>query len=55
MDTKKCTHCREDKPLTDFHVFGRNRERIGRWCAVCYDKNAKQRAASKQRRSEQHM
>ena len=39
MEMKVCTSCRAEKPLTQFHRFGANGERVGKWCEECYKKN----------------
>lgn len=46
MEKRVCSSCRETKPLAEFHKFGPNRERVGKWCEDCYQKN-KARARKK--------
>ena len=38
METKVCTSCKVEKPVSDFHRFGRDGSRIGKWCEACYTK-----------------
>ena len=45
MAMKICTSCRAEKPVAEFHRFGPNGERVGKWCEECYKKN--KRAPSK--------
>ena len=40
MDTKVCTSCRIEKPISEFHHFGKNDSRVGKWCEACYQKSA---------------
>ena len=40
MESRICTSCKVQKPLADFHRFGRDGSRIGRWCEACYQKRA---------------
>ena len=36
METKVCTSCNLQKPIADFHRFGKDGARIGKWCEECY-------------------
>ena len=38
MESKVCTSCRKDKPVSDFHRFGKDGSRLGKWCEDCYTK-----------------
>jgi len=38
---KQCTYCKLEKPESEFHHFGKDGARIGKWCTVCYQKNKK--------------
>ena len=38
METKVCTSCRMEKPVSEFHHFGKNLSRVGKWCEACYEK-----------------
>lgn len=33
--TKTCTHCKQTKPLTDFHRHKRNPDGLNYWCSAC--------------------
>lgn len=33
---KTCTYCGKRKPIAEFHQFGKNPVRIGKWCEPCY-------------------
>jgi hypothetical protein len=39
METKVCTSCSQQKPVSDFHHFGKDGSRVGKWCKPCYEKN----------------
>lgn len=47
METKVCTSCGQDKPITAFHRFGKDGSRIGKWCSPCYAKNKPAKSANK--------
>ena len=32
METKVCTSCKTEKPVSDFHRFGSGGARVGKWC-----------------------
>ena len=36
METKICTSCKTEKPLSEFHRFGSGGAQIGKWCEACY-------------------
>lgn len=36
---KICTSCKIEKPESDFHRFGKDGSRVGKWCEACYTKN----------------
>lgn len=36
---KSCTKCRKAKASSQFHRFGKDRSRIGKWCEECYQKH----------------
>lgn len=38
METKVCTSCGKEKPVSEFHRFGNVGSRIGKWCEACYSK-----------------
>jgi hypothetical protein len=38
MDRKVCTSCNVEKPVSEFHRFGKDDSRIGKWCEACYTK-----------------
>jgi hypothetical protein len=38
---KMCTSCKTEKPESEFHRFGKDGARIGKWCKDCYTKNKK--------------
>ena len=50
MEMKVCTSCGKEKPVSDFHRFGKEGSRIGKWCEACYTKKiaGKPAVASKQ-------
>jgi hypothetical protein len=44
VDTKEesqrvCTKCRQAKAPSEFHHFGKDRSRIGKWCEDCYQRH----------------
>ena len=38
METKVCTSCNVEKPVSAFHRFGKDGSRVGKWCEDCYTK-----------------
>lgn len=38
METKVCTSCNVEKPISEFHHYGKDDSRIGKWCETCYTK-----------------
>jgi hypothetical protein len=38
METKVCTSCGQAKPLDQFHRFGKDLIRVGKWCEECFKK-----------------
>ena len=36
-----CTSCKVAKPESEFHRFGKDQSRIGKWCESCYVRNKK--------------
>lgn len=36
METKVCGSCGKEKSVTEFHRFGKDGARIGKWCEACY-------------------
>jgi hypothetical protein len=41
---KVCTKCRVAKSPTEFHHFGMDGSRIGKWCEACYQKHGNRKA-----------
>lgn len=35
---RRCTYCGVRKPSTLFHIYGKRRDRIGKWCESCYQR-----------------
>ena len=46
METKVCTSCGKQKPVSDFHRFGKDGSRIGKWCEECYTRKGSGKPAS---------
>lgn len=42
METKRCSACRESKPLTEFPRNRRNTDGLQPYCRICYNKYFKQ-------------
>ena len=40
MEFKICTSCGKEKSVADFHKFGKDGSRVGKWCEDCYAKKA---------------
>lgn len=38
---KMCSSCKTEKPESEFHHFGKDGARVGKWCRDCYSKNKK--------------
>ena len=38
METKVCTSCKKEKPVSEFHRFGSGGTQVGKWCEACYVK-----------------
>ena len=38
METKVCTSCNVEKPVSEFHRYGKDDSRVGKWCEDCYTK-----------------
>ena len=55
MESKVCTSCKTEKPLSEFHRFGGSGTQVGKWCEACYTKNkaAKKAPPPKQVHSQQ--
>lgn len=52
METKICTCCGQAKLITEFHRFGKDGSRIGKWCKPCYAKNKPVKVAEKPKASQ---
>lgn len=35
-EMKVCTCCKQSKNLAEFHRFGKDLSRVGKWCEECY-------------------
>jgi len=46
METKVCNSCGKEKPVAEFHRFGKDGSRIGKWCEECYTKQIAGKAAA---------
>ena len=46
METKVCTSCGREKPSSEFHRFGKDSSRIGKWCEECYTRKGSGKPAS---------
>ncbi len=49
MTTKTCTACKTEKPLTEFHRFGKNGGQVGKWCEPCFQKKKRPAGQRKER------
>lgn len=38
IETKVCTSCGETKRTGEFHHFGAEKERVGKWCESCFQR-----------------
>jgi hypothetical protein len=38
MTTKICTSCKTEKPVAEFHHFGKGGVQVGKWCEDCFQK-----------------
>ena len=46
METKVCTSCGKQKAVSDFHRFGKDESRVGKWCEECYTRKGAGKPAS---------
>jgi hypothetical protein len=44
-DSKVCTSCGQQKDLHEFHRFGKDGKRVGKWCEACLQRQKRRRAA----------
>jgi hypothetical protein len=51
MNTRVCTSCKKEKPLSEFHRFGKDGSRIGKWCDECYAKRGAGRPPAPQKQT----
>jgi hypothetical protein len=42
-DLKVCTSCGQRKSLHEFHHFGKDRKRVGKWCELCLQRQKRRR------------
>ena len=52
METKVCTSCGKEKSVSDFHRFGKDGSRVGKWCEDCYTKKAAGKPVTTQKQSQ---
>jgi hypothetical protein len=45
-DFKVCTSCGQRKDIHEFHRFGKDGNRIGKWCEPCLQRQKRRRAAN---------
>lgn len=38
-EKKVCAACQTVKLLSEFHRFGKGKQRVGKWCEPCFEKN----------------
>jgi hypothetical protein len=40
---KVCTSCGQRKGLPEFHHFGKDKKRVGKWCELCLQRQKRRR------------
>lgn len=54
MDSKRCTHCNETKPVAEFYRCKGNRDGYNAWCKACHREHARTPEVQEARRAYMH-